>query len=253
MEGIEDVNTGSYPSRLPYLKLSDNLKNQTIELIRSTDLRPGDRLPSVRALAEQFSVSIPTMREALRRLQASGVIEIQHGSGIYLRSGRERIMLSNPVYGELELESIPQLLEARLLIEPRIAELAAQEASAAEVDELDAILSEAERYLSGNNDAMLHRVNMGFHRAIANFSGNYVLAQIIESLTELYSYQQLAIISLYNDRPGDHDEHRAIFAAIRARKPARARELMRRHVSNVKSIVEASLAESGSAGAASQG
>ncbi len=158
-------------------------------------------------------------------------------------------MLSNPIYGGLELESIPQLLEARLLIEPHIAELAAQNASDAEVDELDGILNEAERYLSGDNDAMLHCVNVSFHRAIANFSANYVLAQIVESLTELYSYQQLAIISLYNDRPGDHDEHRAIFAAIRAREPAQAHELMRRHVSNVKSIVEARLAGSGSAGA----
>jgi GntR family transcriptional regulator, transcriptional repressor for pyruvate dehydrogenase complex len=84
---------------------------------------------------------------------------------------------------------------------------------------------------------------MGFHRAIADFSGSFVLAQIIESLMELYSYEQLAIISLYNDRSGDHGEHQAILAAIRARKPAHARKLMHRHIANVKSIVEVRLTE----------
>jgi GntR family transcriptional repressor for pyruvate dehydrogenase complex len=84
---------------------------------------------------------------------------------------------------------------------------------------------------------------MSFHATVAKFAGNFVLAQIIESLIELYSFEQLAIMSFYDDRLGDHSEHRAILAAIRAKDAGRARELMRQHLQGVKAVVERKLGE----------
>jgi GntR family transcriptional repressor for pyruvate dehydrogenase complex len=222
--------------------LSGYLSQRILRLIQEEELRPGDRLPSVKSLAERFSVAAPTLREALRQLQASGVIEMRHGSGVYVRNGHERIVLANPSRGEIEVSTIIHLLDARLLIEPRLAELTARAADETKVAELERILDEAEQYLTGN-DEMLHRTNMSFHAAVAKFAGNFVLAQIIESLIELYSFEQLAIMSFYDDRLGDHSEHRAILAAIRAKDAGRARELMRRHLQGVKSVVERKLGE----------
>jgi len=222
--------------------LSGYLSQRILKLIRDEELRPGDRLPSVKSLAERFSVAAPTLREALRQLQASGVIEIRHGSGVYVRNGHERIVLANPNRREIELSTILHLLDARLLIEPRLAELTAQAADETKIADLERILDEAEQYLTGN-DEMLHRANMSFHAAVAKFAGNFVLAQIIESLIELYSFEQLAIMSFYDDRLGDHSEHRAILAAIRAKDAGRARELMRRHLQGVKTVVEKKVAE----------
>ena len=105
--------------------LSAYLAQQVLALIRDRNLGPGDRLPSAKALADQFQVATPTIREALRRLQATGVVDIRHGSGIYVRRERERLMLSNPGYGALEHHTVLQLLDARILIEPHLAELAA--------------------------------------------------------------------------------------------------------------------------------
>jgi GntR family transcriptional regulator, transcriptional repressor for pyruvate dehydrogenase complex len=222
--------------------LSGYLSQRMLKLIRDEELRPGDRLPSVKSLAQRFSVAAPTLREALRQLQASGVIEIRHGSGVYVRNGHERIVLANPNRGETELGTILHLLDARLLVEPRLAELTAQAADEKKIADLERILDEAEQYLAGN-DEMLHRANMSFHAAVAKFAGNFVLAQIIESLIELYSFEQLAIMSFYDDRDGDHSEHRAILAAIRDKDAERARELMRRHLQGVKTVVETKLAE----------
>lgn len=222
--------------------LSGYLSQRILKLIRDEELSPGDRLPSVKSLAERFSVAAPTLREALRQLQASGVIEIRHGSGVYVRNGHERIVLANPNRGEIEVSTILQLLDARLLIEPRLAELTAQAADETKIAELERILDGAEQYLAGD-DEMLHRANMGFHAAVAKFAGNFVLAQIIESLIELYSFEQLAIMSFYDDRLGDHSEHRGILAAIRAKDAGRARELMRRHLQGVKTVVERKVAE----------
>jgi len=152
-------------------------------------------------------------------------------------------VLTNPGHKEIEPRTLLELLDARLLIEPRLAEMAARNASEVEVAELEQHLGKAEEYLGGDNDEMLNRTNMGFHRTIANFSGNSILAQVVESLIELYSFEQLTIISFYNDRPRDHQEHLDILTAIRHRDAERVRELMHRHISSVRSTVEARLAE----------
>lgn len=222
--------------------LSGYLSQQILELIRNEGLQRGDRLPSVRALAERFSVATPTLREALRRLQANGVLEIRHGSGVYVRDTRERAVIANPGHGYVNLgTTILDLLDARLLIEPRLAELTVRRADEAKVAELERLLGEAERRLDGAAE-MLHRANMSFHRAIAEFSGSSILAQRIESLIELYSFEQLAIMSFYDVRLRDHGEHLEILAAIRDGDAERARGLMHRHISGVRSTVEVRMA-----------
>jgi GntR family transcriptional repressor for pyruvate dehydrogenase complex len=239
------LSTKEEPARLSALRagLSEYLSQQILQLIRDESLQRGDRLPSVKSLAASFSVAAPTVREALRRLQANGVVEIRHGSGVYLRNGQERVLLANPNRGEIEGQTIQCLLDARLLLEPRLAELTAQYADEASISELEQCLDKAEGYLTGNDDEKLHRANMRFHQAIANFSGNFILAQIIESLIELYSFEQLAIISFYNDRPRDHEEHLEILAAIRDKDAKAAHDLMHRHILDVKAVVETRFAE----------
>ena len=232
------VPSGSRPD------LSAYLTRQLLDLIRRADLQPGDRLPAAKALAERFGVATPTLREALRRLQATGVIDIRHGSGIYVRRGHERLMLANPGSGALGGETLLDLLDARLLIEPHVAALAAHQAREPEIDGLEQLLRQAERHLIGN-DKLLSETNMAFHAAIARASGNLILAQAMESLIELYTSEQLAILSLYNARDRDHHEHLAILDAIRAGDPDEAGERMRRHLAGVKSVVAARLAERG--------
>src|ERR1700736_4319034 len=78
------------------LSLSEHLGQLVLALIRDDAMEPGDRLPSVKDLAERFSVATPTMREALRLLQMAGTLDIRHGSGIYVRHAGSRLMLTNP-------------------------------------------------------------------------------------------------------------------------------------------------------------
>jgi GntR family transcriptional regulator, transcriptional repressor for pyruvate dehydrogenase complex len=82
---------------------------------------------------------------------------------------------------------------------------------------------------------------MDFHSTIAKFAENSILAQIIDSLIDLYSFEQLAIMSFYDDRLGDHAEHRQILEAIRAKEATRARNLMYQHLLGVRTVVEAKL------------
>ncbi|MHA6631084.1 FadR/GntR family transcriptional regulator [Pseudonocardia sichuanensis] len=220
------------------MSLSDFLVRRTLSYIEEEQLRPGDCLPSMRALAERFAVATPTLREAFRRLEAHGVLEIRHGSGVYVRSGRERILIPNSSYRSVEPAAVLNLLDARLLIEPHLAELAAASITAVDLEELGTLLDDAEQHL--NDDAILHSLNMRFHCATARSSGNSVLAQTIESYVELYSTEQMSVLSLYDSdgRPRDQEDHRAIWRAIRDRDGTRARHLMHEHLLGVKTLVE---------------
>src|SRR5690242_5586288 len=100
-----------------------------LALVRDEKLSPGDRLPSVKELSERFQVATPTMREALRLLEMAGNLDIRHGSGIYVRQPETRVMVTNPYARQLDTNTILNLLQARLFIEPPIAELAATQAS----------------------------------------------------------------------------------------------------------------------------
>lgn len=225
-----------------YTSLSEHLTEQILGLIRKDNLEPGNRLPSVKEMAEKFSVAAPTLREALRRLEAMGVVAIRHGSGIYVQS-RERLMLSNPYYGTLDKQIITDLMEARLLIEPELAELATRRADDSALSGLEQLLNKAEQYLSGSDDddLVLGEINMAFHRGIAAASANTVLSHVIMSLTELHIKEQMAVLSLYNNRRRDHEQHKGILKAIKERKPRKARELMVQHLQDVRAVIEAKL------------
>jgi GntR family transcriptional repressor for pyruvate dehydrogenase complex len=219
--------------------LSETLAQRMTEFIRSNSLEVGDRLPSVKDLARHFAVATPTLREALHRLEATGVIEIKHGSGIYVRQLGSRMMLPNPYYGDLDIHTILDLFEARSLLEPELAARAASQATPAQMATLRAIVSEAATHLTGikADDTPLLKANEAFHSAIAQMSGNAVLGQLVTSLLELYAKEQLLVQHLYNDRVQDHREHLAICDAIEGAQAERARTLMEEHLSGVQRVI----------------
>jgi GntR family transcriptional repressor for pyruvate dehydrogenase complex len=201
-----------------------------IELIRERGLGPGDRLPTARELAEQFEVATPTMREALRRLQATGVIDIRHGSGIYVLRAEQRLVVANPGYGDLETHTIIQILDARLLVEPHLAQLAARNIDRETLAELEQVIERA-----ASEIRLRHYLesNVRFHTLIARASGNLVLAQFIESLIELYSVELDQVdpnLMLVDGRTADNAVHREIYAALAAGDGAAAHDAMSRHV-----------------------
>lgn len=219
--------------------LADRLARQVLQLIKDEQLDAGERMPSVRDLAERFSVATPTMREALTLLQMAGNLDIRHGSGVYVRDAEPRLLLSNPYGAELDGETILQLLSARKIVEPAAAELAAEAAGDEQLARLADLLQSAEAYLVGDAsaDASLMVVNMSFHRGIADASGNRVLAEVVHTLTEVRVKEQMAVLDLYNDRQRDHAQHRQILAALEARDGETARALMLEHLDEVQSVV----------------
>ena len=152
-------------------------------------------------------------------------------------------MLTNPYARSLSTEAILNLLQARLLIEPPVAELAAANATDKHLADLADLLADAERHLSGqdSDDAVLGVANMRFHRGIAEGACNNILADVVFTLTEVHIKEQMAVLDLYNNRRRDHDQHKLIFEALAKRDAEGARRMMSEHLADVIAVVQAKL------------
>lgn len=238
---IANRTTGSEPSRA---NLTSQLAQRVLAMIRERGLGPGDRLPPTKKLAADFAVAIPTMREALRLLQATGTVDIRHGSGVYVLRPEERLMLANPGYGTLETHLVLQVLDARLLIEPHLAELASRRATKDSLDAISAAVGESRAALGrGGGDYLVS--NNQFHTAIARASGNLVLAQIVESLISLYSLELHVIDprgTLEEIRVRDHAAHERLFEKLLLNDGNGARAIMHEHIDTSRSRLIETLA-----------
>ncbi|GIV59095.1 FadR family transcriptional regulator [Rhodocaloribacter litoris] len=216
--------------------LADDLADRLVQLIRARGYQPGDRLPSIMEMARSFGVGHPTLREALKKLESMGVVEIRHGAGVYVGSGHNRLLVSNPVFGgEVSKKLLLDLVEARIPIETTAVTLAATAATEEHLDRMAALLARAEANM--DNDAVLSEANMAFHREIAVASGNLVLAQIQEVLTQLFSREQRVILGIYGSREKDHREHLGILDALRRRDAGLAEERMKTHLEGVRDVL----------------
>jgi GntR family transcriptional regulator, transcriptional repressor for pyruvate dehydrogenase complex len=220
-------------------KLADELTARILRHIREEKLGPGDRLPSTRALSARFAVATPTLREALRRLEATGAVEIRHGSGVYVRGDLSLLILTNPNQSPLGGAMLVDLMEAREIIEPPVTDAATRNATDAQLAELAEALERPGRTL--DTDAKMHLANMEFHRAIGRISGNAVMAQVIGSLLDIYGRERLTVVEFYGDRESDLRAHRAILDAMTDREAGRAGQLMRDHLHDVRIFISRSV------------
>jgi GntR family transcriptional repressor for pyruvate dehydrogenase complex len=208
---------------------SDQVTQKVVDHIRANELGDGDRLPSVQQLGERFGVAPATLREALRRLEGIGLVEFRHGAGVFLRGDGQRMVVVNTYAEDLDDRRLLDLLDARRLIEPHLAELAARRCTEADAAELVALLDHARKALAV--DTELNRVNLEFHEAIARLSGNEVLSQLMQSLLEINAGQQLALLVVHHDeRKNDLREHTEIMEAITSNDAELAAELARSHM-----------------------
>lgn len=214
--------------------LSERIADGIVELIRADDLRPGDALASSRELAKHFEVTTPTIREALRRLEAVDVIRFRHGSGTYVGEGMRRRLLANPHSGAADTGSILELVRARAVLEPSIAAAAAVHRTDEQLALLTAAAENALRPQRGDERPDLH-----FHVALATASGNPLLADTIDALLHVRAAEQVAIRHGYDDRGRDHREHLDIVAAVRDRDAEAAAALTATHLTSIEDALRA--------------
>lgn len=212
--------------------LSERIADGIVAIIRSDGLAPGDALASSRQLAQRFEVTTPTVREALRRLEAVDVVRFRHGSGTYVGDGLDRRLLGNPHPPVADPRSVLELAQARLVLEPPIAAAAATHRTEADLERLEQAADNALVPQEGLSRPAVH-----FHAALAHASGNPLLGETVQSLLTLRMLEQVEIRSRYLDRDQDHREHRGILDAVRAEDAGATEALVREHLTHIRDAV----------------
>jgi GntR family transcriptional repressor for pyruvate dehydrogenase complex len=213
-------------------KLYIQIAEQITALIDSGEFRPGRQLPSERDLAQELGVSRPTVREALIALEVAGLVEVRIGVGAFVRAA-PGASAALPTLDHSALE----IMQARAVVEPEVAALAAQHITAEGIDALAGIIAAmrgetARREWSQASDR-------GLHAVIADHCGNQTLREIVsslwhgreEGLSETFHRHLSQQPALLDRIMADHE---AVAVAIQARDAGQARKAMAAHLDYVQ-------------------
>lgn len=232
------MSTSPHQSQLARSNLSSDLVTAVVQMIGDRGLERGMKLDSQRDLAAHFGVAVPTMREALRRLEGMGVLAFRHGSGIFVGENFNRSVVPNIALPVPDTERLVELVEARALVEPAIAAQAATTRDPQAITRLEQQLELARDGLA-RQDPQLWKVNVDLHRTIAAVAGNRIVEEILDSLLLIHAEDQRQILLLHGDPQADFDEHEQIVRLISEGKAEQATELMRDHLMDVARAIRA--------------
>lgn len=224
---------------IPSEKRADAVIRQIELLILRGILRPGERLPAERELAERMEVSRPSLREALADLQDRGLLQSRAGSGVYVADvlGAAFSPALVALFQRHE-EAVFDYLSFRRDLEGQAAERAARDGLAADLALVDRCFSRMEEAQDRADPAEEARLDAAFHLAILEASHNIVLLHMMRSMLDLLRSGVFYNRDIMFDGPGTSarllEQHRAINAALQARDPAGARQAVEVHLDFVR-------------------
>jgi GntR family transcriptional regulator, transcriptional repressor for pyruvate dehydrogenase complex len=216
---------------------------QIAEQIKAGDLHVGDRLPSERELAAQMRISRPTLREAIKTLTEARVLEVRRGQsgGIFVASELipRKMLLSRQ---EIRFSEIAGVLEARRLLEPRVAQLAAVHAGEEDFAAMQATI-ERQRELAGAGDFLKHedlflQLDLKFHLAMARASRNTTVVQLMRHLFKRLEIARDMAVHAPLVPDWVIDIHERTLGAIRAADFERIDQVMDEHLAQLEQIWE---------------
>jgi DNA-binding FadR family transcriptional regulator len=215
-----------------YAEIVDQISSH----IENGELKPGERLPSERTLSDTLNIGRQSLREALSVLEAIGLIEVKHGIGTFVRDDalahlpvarREDVNADNPF----------EFLEARRVIEPEMASLAAKRATEAEVGEMERALADLLSDKTGGKRE--YELDRRLHLAIARGAHNETLYRSMLAITEQMSTHLWRVMkerSIEENGWGEvfSREHEAVLSAIKTGDHKGAAQAMLTHLKNVE-------------------
>ena len=223
---------------IPKQRISDRLKTRLKQAILDGEFAPGDRLPPEMALAQAQGVSKISVREALRELEAEGLIEKRRGNrgGSYVaRPGSEKmvgVVVDAHLFGGI---GAPDLAEFRRILEPELAQLAARRRTREDLGAMAASIAASQACIdAGQPDPEL---SLEFHRLIANACHNAFISNLMEALTRVFLHiipKKLDLASAQKDL----DYNRAFYHCIKMRNGDRAAAIMADHFDALNTLIK---------------
>ncbi len=208
---------------------------EQIERLILRKLKPGDKLPSERELAETLHVSRGSIRDAIRSLELMGMVEPRQGAGTIVRQTTVDSMKPFADALKQRQEMVRDLLDFREMLEPPLAARAAQHVTLDQVLKMDDILRRQEKKMLAGEPAIAEDTE--FHYSIALASGNSVVLKVIDLLMDLLRDTRQRALQVSGRPQRSLNGHRRILDAIARRDPEAANAAMRRHIREIEHIV----------------
>jgi GntR family transcriptional repressor for pyruvate dehydrogenase complex len=218
-------------------KVSERVAEQIEDLIKTGHFKPGEKLPSVRELCDQFGIGRSAIRDAITTLKGKGIIDVRHGEGSYIcefdasRVFQQGILLPDE-------KDIEKLFQVREILESGIAKMAAKNRTQDDLNKMETIINQMKQANRDDNGDL----DYSYHMAIANATKNEILSQLMEfisattkkAMTDLHGYissnkELMAKIS---------EQHSRIFESIRSGDADASSKEMANHLIMVKEIMQ---------------
>ena len=214
--------------------LSQRIAGALKAYIRDRGLQPGDRLPSEKELSEALVVSRNIVREGMRSLETLGFVEIRQGKGTFVRDFDPQAIADHLQFGLVDddAQQLLYLLEARLVLELAVVELAALRASPSDIERLREIATEATR--RGEAGQFVGAQDVAFHRQLLVASKNPALQRFGEVLNLFFRQVYTSVLgdtylSIPIINPGLVEHHKMV-EAIERHDVARAQQVLKKHL-----------------------
>lgn len=219
-------------------KIYEEIVEQLKEMISNGELKPGQKLPSERDMAESLGVSRASVREALTALEAIGILDIRPGEGTFVRETSVSATFA-PLAMVLEMEQNPggQLMEVRRVLETEMAALAAQRATEEDLKNIETNLNHMK---TAQTISQSVEADLRFHFTIAEATHNTILLRIMNTVADLmHNAFRVQREELFADKGTEIIcEHEAIYNAIRDRNSEAAKSKMLQHIDNIQAGIE---------------
>jgi GntR family transcriptional repressor for pyruvate dehydrogenase complex len=218
-------------------RLYHEVVNEIFSSISKENLKPGDKLPSERTIAESLEVSRTTVKEAISVLEANGIVSIKPGVGVFLVNQTKKVIQQEMVDAlSPGRHNLTELIELRQAIEGDAAYYAAERMTKAQQIELGARYQEL-RNAEGDGELAIEE-DYAFHKAILNAANNALMLDLMEVISEkVYSFiRQNRMETML--QPAEiqvvMEEHRLIYEAIMQRDASAAKKAMWEHLHSIK-------------------
>ena len=232
--------TASRIERVERLRVSDSVAAQLTQLITKGVYAVGEKLPPERVLADEFGVSRSSMREAIRSIEASGLVNSNHGVGVFVVSNTVASQAGSDLL-VFEGFTVPELFEVRRMMERDAAGLAARRITPGYASELQDILSRCADPDLPNEEFV--KLDFKLHQTIAKASKNGLLATIYGSLEPMMVKYSHRVIDLPGRREDSHRGHTKIVDAVVAGRVREAQNAAVAHIRDVERDIAKNIAQ----------
>lgn len=219
----------------------DIVSEELKRIIESGQVKPGDKLDTIEAMAARFRVGRSTVREAISHLKAQGLIETKQGGGTYVRAQVPELIGVRRIAKERELI---HLLQVRKIVEVGSIGLAAEFRTEQDLMELHKIVNLMEEAIGNEEISQVYDVN--FHLAVAKATQNPMLQSMMESISEMMfrTMRDTRSLWLFSEQESAHrlyQEHKQMLLAIEQQDSREASRLMDLHLTKAGKEIAASM------------